>query len=857
MQPDSGADPFLARAMQDLRLYQAELEVQNEALISTQAASTAAMARYITLFQALPMPALVIDTQGIVQEANQEALTFFGFKKNHLLCNHSIFRLLGGSGDARLAQALRNTDTEISPQILPNLMVKAGANDVHAIEGHIARLPVQYHLDGHRLLLLFDRTAEQERDHDRAVFQSILDNANAMIYAFDRRGVCILANHAWLKQLERPLEEVINHHRRDLLSTHDTSAHMHNEHQVFTTQKAMVCEETTYSPDSGVHYWVSHKFPLKDPQGKTFAVGSITSDVTKVRRTEQRLQWAMEAFNRGSEGVLITDHNNRIVSVNRAFEEITGYTESEVVGRNPSMLSSGRHELNFYQEIWRTLLTHGRWEGELWNRRKDGSVYPQWLRASRIKDEATTEASSFIAVFSDISKRKAAAEEMERLAFYDLLTNTPNRHLLRDRLEQAIRVGTRESHQFAVIFLDLDHFKEINDVHGHDAGDAVLIEVSRRLQAVLRAQDTVCRQGGDEFILLLTPTDLTGAQTCVEKLMAAIAQPCQAGKTTLNLSVSMGVAMFPDDGRSHETLLQNADLAMYQAKNAGRNGYSFFSAEMARQASHRLTLERALRQAIGTAELSVHYQPKIDLSTGLIKGAEALMRWKSPLLGQIPPDVFIPIAEESGLIIPLGTWVIEQALGQLGLWHSQGFETLQVSVNVSAGQFWKQDLPELVRQLLSKTSVPPAALDLELTERMAMVHPERGITIMQQLKAIGVSLSMDDFGTGYSSLSYLSRLPMDVIKIDKSFVQRLGIQSAGEVDEVIVRSILQLASSLKMSTVAEGIETPEQLAFLRQHGCHQGQGYLFARPMSAHVLAAWLLSHREAQPLLHQPTDFY
>ncbi|MBY0466847.1 MAG: EAL domain-containing protein, partial [Burkholderiales bacterium] len=378
----------------------------------------------------------------------------------------------------------------------------------------------------------------------------------------------------------------------------------------------------------------------------------------------------------------------------------------------------------------------------------------------------------------------------------------------------------------------------VNDTHGHDVGDEVLIEVSKRLQAALRAQDTVCRQGGDEFIVLLNPMDQPGAQHCAQKLLDALNQPVNTSQGDILMSGSIGISMFPDDGRTSQALLRNADSAMYQAKQEGRNSYRFFSEELAQQSAYRAALERALRDALDGTELALHYQPKVNLADGRMVGAEALLRWTSQTLGVLPPDVFIPVAEESGLIVPLGTWVIKQALAQMKAWHAQGLGWVSVSVNVSAGQFWKLDLPQLVADLLVEHGVPPNVLDLELTERVAMINPDEGVSICQRLKDVGVTLSMDDFGTGYSSLSYLSRLPMDVLKIDQSFVRRLGENVQ---DEQIVRSVVQLAHSLNLHTVAEGVETSAQLAFLTALGCDQGQGYLFARPLPPTEFEAWML----------------
>jgi two-component system CheB/CheR fusion protein len=826
------------RTQQELALYRAELEVQNEQLISAQSVAEAVAARYASLFQLLPMPALVVARNGLIEESNEGAATYFGFRDVAHLRRHSVFRLLRVREDTRLAEALR-TASPPQPQTLRDVGVRCALADDAVCDVHLVLLPQTYQLDEHCVLLFADQTAQRASERERLVFQAVLDNANALIYAFDRDGRCILANHALLETVHQPLDKVLGQRREAWLPEADAKAHAHNDHAVLVSEKALTYEETLLGPDGRKRHYISQKFPLLNPGGQVFAVAGITTDVTQSRETELRLQLAMRVFQQGSEGIVITDHDNRILSVNRAFEAITGYTEAEVLGKSPSLLKSGKQPAEFYARMWAELLTKGRWEGELWNRRKDGVVYPQRLSISRVAGD-TEESINYVAVFTDVSQRKLAEEEIERLAFYDILTGVPNRYLLRDRVEQAIRAANRAGQRFALIFMDVDHFKEINDLHGHDVGDMVLVEVAQRLKAALREQDTISRQGGDEFVLLLPDLDQPGVQQCVAKVLAALAPPMPVGDVKLRFTISLGVALFPDDGRSFVDLIKNADTAMYQAKKAGRNQVAFFSPAMAAHAERRGAIEAELRAALDNQELAVVYQPKVDLASGRLAGVEALLRWHSPRLGRVSPDEFIPIAEETGLIVAIGNWVLAQSLAQVVAWEQQGLGTIAVSVNVSAAQFWTQDFPQLVADTLRETGVAPACLELELTERLALRSPDQGVAIMHRLKAVGVALSMDDFGTGYSSLSYLSRLPVDVLKVDQSFVRDLGRDPA---DEIIVRAIVQLARTLGLHTVAEGVETEGQLGFLTECGCHAGQGYLFARPMAPEALAPWLAEH--------------
>ena len=822
------------RTQQELALYRAELEVQNEQLISAQAVSQAQASRYAGLFQLLPMPALVVARNGLVQESNERAAAYFGFRGVQALQRHSVFRLLAVRDDTRLIEGFQTAGLG-QPVMLADVGVRSALVGDAVCDVHLVVLPQTYQLDDHCVLLFVDKTDKRASERERLVFQSVLDNAGALIYAFDRDGRCILANHALLQTVQQPMERVLGQRRETWLNEADAKSHAHNDHTVFASESSMTYEETLRGPDGRKRHFISQKFPLRDPGGQVFAVAGITTDMTKTRETELRLQLAMEVFHQGSEGILITDQHNRITSVNRAFEMITGYAEAELLGKTPAVLKSGRQPPEFYAQLWRQLLANGHWEGELWNRRKDGVVYPQRVSISRIAGE-DDESVSHVAVFTDVSQHKLAQEEIERLAFYDILTGVPNRYLLRDRVEQAIRAANRSEQRFALIFMDIDHFKEINDLHGHDVGDVVLVELALRLQTALRAQDTVSRQGGDEFVLLLSDLDQAGVQQCVTKVFAALAPPLAVGDAKLRFTASLGVAMFPEDGRAYKELMKNADTAMYQAKAAGRNGVAFFSAAMAAKVERRGAIEAGLRAAVERGELSVVYQPKVDLASGRPAGVEALLRWHSAQLGPVSPDEFIPIAEESGLIVTMGNWVLAQSLAQMVAWQQQGLGRIVVSVNVSSAQFWRQDFPQVVVDLLRDTGVPPADLELELTERLALRNPDQGVAIMHRLKAVGVALSMDDFGTGYSSLSYLSRLPVDVLKVDQSFVRDLGRDPS---DEIIVRAIVQLARTLGLRTVAEGVETTAQVDFLTACGCHMGQGYLFSRPMPPDDVVRW------------------
>ncbi len=546
-------------------------------------------------------------------------------------------------------------------------------------------------------------------------------------------------------------------------------------------------------------------------------------------------------FERSGEAIVITDQNNDIVQVNEAFTRMTGYALDEVRGRNPRLLASGRTPRDTYQTLWAALTTSGYWQGELWDRRKDGSVYPKWASITMIRDDQGRP-THHVASFSDISERKAADAYIERLAHHDALTGLLNRYSLESRLAQALLSARRDERALAVMFIDLDRFKTINDTLGHAAGDCLLQEVAQRLKSTVRESDIVARQGGDEFVVALTQVDAAASVVAVaEKLLQVLSQPYHWSGQALHTSPSIGVAMYPQDGDSVVVLLRDADAAMYAAKEAGRARVCFFTATIMAQAQERRELEQDLRTAMATDQLELHYQPQVLARSGRIVGVEALLRWRHPAKGWVPPARFIGVAEDCGLMWSLGQWVMEQACAQLRGWRAQGLSELRVAVNVSAHQLRAQDFVQLVLQTLQDHGLPGAALELEITESVAMADPDIAIGLLQQLRNAGVGVAIDDFGTGYSSLAYLKRLPIQTLKLDRSFVQ--DIENDGN-DAAICAATLALAHRLGLRVVAEGVETCAQRDFLvADHGCDVLQGYLFGRPMPAPEMTQRLLLH--------------
>ncbi len=578
----------------------------------------------------------------------------------------------------------------------------------------------------------------------------------------------------------------------------------------------------------GAVRWVREKAELRlDTQGQLLSGVGIVQDITQSKEAEAQLHLLASVFRHSGEGLMITNKNNAIVEVNPAFTRLTGYSADEARGMNPRLLASGRTTPEQYQAMWRSIREQGFWLGEIWDRRKDGSVYPKLLSISLVRD-AAGEILHHIGAFADISEQKEAEERIRHLALHDALTGLPNRFTLEGRLEQAIALARRENARLAVMFIDLDHFKMINDTLGHPVGDDLLVEVARRLRQSVRASDMVARLGGDEFVIVLTGdgVDLAAAHVA-EKILMSIALPCRIDGHELHTTPSIGIAVFPNDGDSVEKLMKNADIAMYHAKSQGRANFQFFAGEMTRTAAERLLLENRLRKAIREHQFLLHYQPQIDMRNGRATGAEALVRWLHPDEGMIAPLKFIPVAEDTGLIVPLGEWILDEACRCVHGWRTQGIAGARMAINISAHQLRQKDFVARVAHALGENGLTGEDIELEITESLAMQDPDATIEILKALRKMGVQLAIDDFGTGYSSLSYLKLLPIHRLKLDRSFVMDIETDPN---DAAICAATIALAHNLGLEVVAEGIETERQYDFLRELGCDYGQGYLLSRP---------------------------
>lgn len=583
-------------------------------------------------------------------------------------------------------------------------------------------------------------------------------------------------------------------------------------------------------PDGRIKYVLESCEAQFSKDGAPVRIVGTAQDVSRQQEMEAQMQLLASAVQYSGEAILISDAANKIITVNPAFTQLTGYEASDAIGRNPRFLSAGRTTQEEYARMWEGINERDFWQGEVWDRRKDGAIYPKWISISVIRNEDRS-VRYYVAHFTDVSSERAAEERLHYMAHHDVLTGLLNRFSLKGRLDQAVALARREGTRVAMLFIDLDRFKLINDTLGHHFGDELLIEVARRLRECVRDSDVVARLGGDEFVVMLSAVDHSSAVAGVaEKIVNRIGHAYQIEGHDLYTSPSIGIAIFPTDGDNGDQLMKNADAAMYHAKTAGRNNFQFFDARMNDAALERMRIEHSLRQALDRKEFCLHFQPIIDLSTGRVAALEALVRWQHPEKGLLAPAKFIGVAEETGLIQPLGEWLLWSAGCQLAEFSAAGLTDIRMAINISAVQMRNGNLPLLARGVIEAYALNPADLVFEITESVAMEQPDETVRVLDILHNMGIGIAIDDFGTGYSSLNYLRMFPISHLKLDRSFVDEIGDQSDGM---VICDATIGLAHSLGLKIVAEGVETAGQLEHLRQRGCDLVQGYLFSRPVPA------------------------
>jgi len=680
-------------------------------------------------------------------------------------------------------------------------------------------------------LRLLHQVAMREAVDAEYRFRMMADHSAAFVWRTDIAGQPIYMNKTWLELTGLDEGQVLSRKtwlrmvhpediRRAMQPFYDDTKHDSHECQYRIKDK------------NGLWHWLQQvATPLFDDNNKFVGYTGSAIDISSLNDTLRELRLVSAAFN-GQEGVMITDLNKTIIRVNESFTELTGYSRDEAVGQKPSLLRSGKHASEFYVRMWEDINSQFFWQGEIYNRRKDGELYLEWLTITAVKDDNDV-VTHYVGCFSDVTKYRAAEEEIQKLEFHDVLTGLPNKRMLFERMDHAILSSVRHREYGAVLLIDIDNFKRINDTQGHNVGDQALIELSQRITHCIRDLDTVSRQGGDEFSVLLEELGqeydvaVSSAEAIAGKISEAIKQPIQLGDYRYPSSASIGMVMFISDENNSAELFKRADAAMYQAKRSGKNTIRFYEPKMQELLSQRLELEHDLHDAI-PEQLEVYYQAQVtDLLD--VTGAELLIRWHHPKHGMVSPLKFIDLAEENGLIILMGEWVIEEACKRINLWKTDPVKSQWVlAVNVSARQFRQENFVTIVLQLIADNDVDPTRLKLELTESIAVENIEETVAKMNALREQGITFSLDDFGTGQSSLTYLKRLPFEQVKIDQSFIRDIMNDKS---DAALVKTIIGMADNLDLAVIAEGVETEAQAAFLARNDCHAFQGYLFAKPM--------------------------
>jgi len=677
--------------------------------------------------------------------------------------------------------------------------------------------------------------SEKRLQNSERQFGAILDNSTAVMYLKRRDGHYLLVNKLFEELFHVSRFTVADKTDHDIFPRDIADCFRQHDQTVLANDQALTLDECVMQ-DDGLHHYLSIKFPLRDALNQVYGIGGISTDITDRKRTEEKLLLTSQVFDNTQEGIIITNALGEIIEVNNAYSRMTGYPSEELLGQNPRILQSGHHAAEFYETMWQAISSAGHWCGEVWNRRKNGEVYAEWLTISTITGAAGA-ASHYIGISSDISPLKNHEKQLERIAHYDALTGIPNRLLLAERMSHAIAQTQREHNLLAVCYLDLDGFKPVNDTLGHEAGDRVLVEIAQRLGQGIRSGDTVARLGGDEFVLLLLGLEnLEQCTASLNRLLDIIAQPIRVADKTFSLSASIGCTLFPLEKEDPDTLLRHADQAMYSAKQAGKNAFHLYDASHdQRVRAHQESLRRIL-QGLENGEFRLYYQPKVDMATNIVVGAEALMRWQHPERGLLSPGEFLPVIEHSDLEIQAGEWLLDTVLAEMDAWRRQGLG-IEISINIAANHLQSADFVETLRRKLGGYPAFPAGrLQMEILETAALEDIQKVIRIIESCQALGVAFALDDFGTGYSSLAYLRSLPIETIKIDQTFVRGM-LTDPG--DCAIVEGIIALARSFGRKTVAEGVETAKHFQALLDMGCELGQGFGIARPMPAEELLAW------------------
>ena len=774
-----------------------------------------------------PVSVFVADATGRCIDVNPAACALVGYRREELLGGMGMADLASAAGAPRevalFSKVLRNGQGEFDLKLRrkDGAVVTVAMRSTRLASGHVM---------GFANDITAQRQAEQALVESEDRFARFMDALPAAAFIKNADGTHVFGN--------RYLQDVVGGGATTGKSNTElfpaaVASSISAQDALALTAGHIVVEEAIPDRSGTLRHFETHKFSIARP-GRPPLLGGIALDITQRKLAEAHARQAMTVFSASAQGIMTTAIDGTITSINPAFSAITGYAAEEVIGRRPSMFRSNRHDPAFYAGMWATLTAAGQWEGEIWNRRRNGQIYPQWLTITSVRG-AQGEISEYVALFNDITERKQQEEAIWRQANFDALTGLANRNLFADRLERALAHARRNHSKVGLVFLDLDGFKWINDTLGHDVGDELLVEAGRRLRGCVREEDTVARPGGDEFTVVIH--DLATGEDMLaigEKLVGVLAAPFTLAGGTQQLSGSVGITVYPDDGEDVQTLLKNADIAMYKAKQGGKNRCQFYARHMQVDAQARMQMEADLRAALANQAFTLHYQPIVDADSGELVGAEALIRWLHPERGMVAPLDFIPVAEDCGLIVPIGTWVLREAARQWRAWCDAGHAPLRLSVNVSSVQFRETSFCQIVAAALHDFAIPPGMLVLEITESGLMDGSPEAEARLCEIKELGIGYALDDFGTGFSSLSYLKRFPVDIVKIDRSFINDCPDDHN---DAHLVEAIIHMAHSLDRRVTAEGVETEEQYEFLRELGCDFLQGYLVGRPVPAEAFA--------------------
>ena len=773
---------------------------------------------YEWLVQQLPLPAAVVEEGGKILAANESMARIVGRTEARALVGQGFGQLAGAEDRGRL-EGVIETATRAKDEQASAEVALEGIGGARVVGEVVAR-----GIGGGKGLVVF--VAGGDSRLHRELFNAIED----AIFVHDlTTGDLLDVNARACELYGYSYEELIR------LKVHDISSGIppYTGKEAAKRLKAALAGQTQRfewqaKRKDGSVFWV--EVVLKRTRlGRKEVILAIVRDITRRKEAQEQLALAAKVFESTIEGIVVTDANAVIQMVNPAFTAITGYRPEEVIGKTPRILRSNRHDEEFYRKMWESLLSKGHWQGEIWNRRKNGEAYPEWLTINAIKDDSGR-TTHYVGVFHDITEIKRTQQKLTYQAYHDALTGLPNRLLLMDRLGVAVARAKRVGGKVAVLFMDLDRFKTINDTMGHAAGDMLLQQVARRLKARCRGGDTVARAGGDEFVIVLKVESATEAMKAAERLLNVLhSEPFMVRGQQLFLTASVGISIYPLDATDPDTMLRNADMAMYRAKEAGRGNYRLYAPEMEAEARERLELEQQLRRAIDEQQLVVYYQPKVELATGRVAGAEALVRWNHPTKGLLSPYVFIPLAEDTGLVVKIGEYVLAKACEEAKRWEEMG-HPITLAVNLSPRQLEEPFILEMIERQLNRSGLEPTRLELEITETMVMREVDQARELAQRLRTMGVRTALDDFGTGWSSLLLLKNFPLDAVKIDQAFVRDLPTDPQAK---AIASAVVRLAGELGLEVVAEGVETRDHLSFFKTLPCHYLQGYLFSPPVPA------------------------